>query len=502
MTTSAGEYHRKTSYDRDTLGGHYLDRGNQPSVYKDYPALERLILPRADPWPEVGLSGLRTVDRASGPTTLHDRDLAGILALTHCVTATTRHEGTEFHFRNVASAGALYPFELYVATRGISGIDDGLFHHGIMPQGLTQLRRGDVMASVRPALGGKLSDDMILFFFLTAIFFRSAWKYRARAYRYHLLDTGHLLESLLLALRSVGLGARIYYDFDDNKVNELLGVDPAREACLAIAAASMNGTPRAPQSLPGPLAKDTSAASRVAPREAEYPEIRAMHTASSITRAADLPEVPLIDELGYTPGARDPIPEPARWPEVMSYPEAVAKRRSSRNFVQQPLGEDHMRAFLNMICSSEDPCEPWEADLASVVTGFSAIKVDRFDPGFYLIDKQQRLTSRVRTDAPATLTAHICLGQEWLANCAAHFMFVTNLDVPGSRWGPRGYRYSMLTAGRLGQRIYLTATSMGIGCCGIGAFFDREAAALLGLNDASAVVYLVGVGPIRKWSPR
>jgi nitroreductase len=58
----------------------------------------------------------------------------------------------------------------------------------------------------------------------------------------------------------------------------------------------------------------------------------------------------------------------------------------------------------------------------------------------------------------------------------------------------------MLTAGRLGQRIYLSAAAMRLGCCGIGAFYDDEAARMLGLNDQSHLLYLVAVGPLRKWA--
>ena len=56
----------------------------------------------------------------------------------------------------------------------------------------------------------------------------------------------------------------------------------------------------------------------------------------------------------------------------------------------------------------------------------------------------------------------------------------------------------MLTGGRLGERLYMTATALGLGCCGIGALYDWEAAELLGLNDESRLLYLVGVGPVKK----
>ncbi len=55
----------------------------------------------------------------------------------------------------------------------------------------------------------------------------------------------------------------------------------------------------------------------------------------------------------------------------------------------------------------------------------------------------------------------------------------------------------MLTAGRMGERLYLTATTLGLGCCGIGAFYDWEAAELLGLNPNSRLLYLVAVGAVK-----
>ncbi|WP_054697181.1 nitroreductase family protein [Desulfosarcina cetonica] len=59
----------------------------------------------------------------------------------------------------------------------------------------------------------------------------------------------------------------------------------------------------------------------------------------------------------------------------------------------------------------------------------------------------------------------------------------------------------MMAAGRLGQQVYLAATAMGWGACGIGAFYDREAAGRLALADGVALLYLVGVGPIKGARP-
>jgi nitroreductase len=92
----------------------------------------------------------------------------------------------------------------------------------------------------------------------------------------------------------------------------------------------------------------------------------------------------------------------------------------------------------------------------------------------------------------------VCLDQEWLKNAGVHFLFLANLEVIEKTWGPRGYRYAMLTAGRLGQRLYVSAEAMGMGCCGIGALYDGEAMDMLGLNQSSRLLYLVAVGTVKK----
>jgi nitroreductase len=50
----------------------------------------------------------------------------------------------------------------------------------------------------------------------------------------------------------------------------------------------------------------------------------------------------------------------------------------------------------------------------------------------------------------------------------------------------------------MGEMLYLSAASMGIGCCGIGAFYDEEARKLLGLHADARLLYLVAVGQVKR----
>ncbi|WP_022669237.1 nitroreductase family protein [Desulfospira joergensenii] len=68
-----------------------------------------------------------------------------------------------------------------------------------------------------------------VFFFIPAEFFKSAWEYRKRAFRYLLLDTGHLVENFMLATKALGLSSRMSYDFEDKQVSNFLGLDNCRE---------------------------------------------------------------------------------------------------------------------------------------------------------------------------------------------------------------------------------------------------------------------------------
>ena len=123
-------------------------------------------------------------------------------------------------------------------------------------------------------------------------------------------------------------------------------------------------------------------------------------------------------------------------------------------------------------------------------------QAEGIEPGFYGVDIATRSLGLVSRGFMMDEMASVCLDQKWLSMASIHVLFLANLGVLDRDWGSRGYRYAMMAAGRLCERIYLMSTAMGLGCCGIGALYDDEAAALLGLNVDSRLLYLVAVGPI------
>jgi SagB-type dehydrogenase family enzyme len=502
MIASAKEYHVHTSYDRQKMTPHYLDWANQPSFYKDYPGIDPILLSRDVRFPEGKLSSLLK-DTASRDRvrSLNLENLSVTLRLAYSLTAKGHHPGSDFYYRSVASAGALYPTEIYLAAHGIHGLDNGLYHFAIHHHGLALLRAEDLIAYPDEMTRTSVVQASIASFFLTAIFFRSAWKYRERAYRYHLLDTGHVVENLILALKALKLPVNLSHDFDDEKVNRLLGIDETREAALAVVHAlghvsvpDETEPVREIKELPEAFQK----ASRVSPREIPYRTVREIHSAGSSVVSRKHPESEMIRELGVSPETWTSITTPSAWPEVMGHSEAFMMRRSRRNFVEVPLHRDILMSLLDSLCAKDSGDPNGESVYErSICTGFITGHVEDMRPGFYLLDRVNESMGLVAPGILMEKVARICLDQAWLGHAAVHFLFLANLDLLDRTWGARGYRYAMMHAGRMGERLYIAATAMGIGCCGIGAFYDGEAAALLGLKDGAKLLYLVGLGPVK-----
>ena len=143
----------------------------------------------------------------------------------------TQSPGATQHFRASPSAGGLYPAELYVATHGVPGAPDGIHDYLPREHALALCWEGDFRAELaRYAFAHPAMSRARAVLILTAVFERSAWRYRDRAYRRILLDSGHVMGNAVLAALPDGLAVAPVADFIDDGVDGLLLLDPARES--------------------------------------------------------------------------------------------------------------------------------------------------------------------------------------------------------------------------------------------------------------------------------
>ena len=118
----------------------------------------------------------------------------------------------------------------------------------------------------------------------TSTFWRNAWRYQARAYRHVYWDTGTALANLLAVAADARLPARVVLGFADVEINALLDVDGEREAVISLVALGLSHDPLPASPEIRPLGLTTVPLSE---REIVFPEIEAMHAASSLTSGAE-----------------------------------------------------------------------------------------------------------------------------------------------------------------------------------------------------------------------
>ncbi|MCX7974652.1 MAG: SagB/ThcOx family dehydrogenase [Candidatus Aminicenantes bacterium] len=239
MTEEIGRlFQEKTKYRRGQLSG--LSRTEKwPGRYKRYPQAPRLSLPSPAPFEKTSLweclSRRRSVRQfSSQPLSLETLSLL----LWACQGITAREFG--FELRAAPSAGALYPIETYLSVHQVKDLEPGIYHYDVSAHALEKIKSGHFgQALARAALDQSFVAEAAVVFIWTALFARSTWKYRQRAYRYIYLDAGHLAENLALAAVACKLGSCQIGAFYDEEVNALLGLDGREESTIYLSAVGL-----------------------------------------------------------------------------------------------------------------------------------------------------------------------------------------------------------------------------------------------------------------------
>jgi SagB-type dehydrogenase family enzyme len=181
--------------------------------------------------PGFGLSHLLACRRSSLPTERQPLALADLAAILDASYA-TMPSGSAGPRRPVPSAGALYPLELYVLSLAVEGLGSSALHYNPFHHCLSLL--GPVTPDgVREAVvDGSLVDRASAVVVVTAVFWRSRFKYGLRGYRFVLLEAGHLVQNAILAATSIGLASLPLGGFFDRRLDRLVGADGLDEASV------------------------------------------------------------------------------------------------------------------------------------------------------------------------------------------------------------------------------------------------------------------------------
>src|SRR5229473_565907 len=285
----AWTYHNATkhSYTSIHTNPHFMDWSNQPLPFKIYPTLEPIRLPGE--LRQTGVAALSAIAESVPAQTNASLDLeavAQLLYLSAGITRRRKYPGGELYFRAAACTGALYEVELYLVCSDLANLQAGVYHFAPAEFGLRRLRAGDYRRVLLEATGGEPAiAHAPLTIVCTCTYWRNAWKYQARTYRHFGWDNGTLLANLLAVATALGLPARVVCGFVDTGVNRLLDLDPQREVAFSLVALGYTASlPRQVLAEVSPSHLETVPLSQ---REVDYPLMREMHAASSLTSSKE-----------------------------------------------------------------------------------------------------------------------------------------------------------------------------------------------------------------------
>ena len=182
--------------------------------------------------------------------------------------------------------------------------------------------------------------------------------------------------------------------------------------------------------------------------------------------------------------------------------QVLKKRRSIRNYSPTPLNLSDLSTLLwatqgitENALSAWYRTSPSAGALHPIDTYLVVNRVKGLEPGIYFLEVGEfSLVARKIGDFSSPM-ARAALEQEVAGDAAVVFDWVAVIERSRQKYRQRAYRYIYLDCGHIAQNLYLAATAMDLGCCGIGAFFDDEVNELVGVDgQEETAIYLAAVG--------
>ena len=507
---STWNYHDGTKHPGGHLmnSRHVYDPTLNPLPFKIYQNLNSIPLTLgADLLDMPALSAVATDMTPTAERQIPDiKMITRILHLSAGITKTLRHNWGEMSFRAAACTGALYHIELYLVCSDLPGLEAGVYHFDPSKFALELLRKGDYRRSLADATGDEstvANAPAVLVY--TDVFWRNAVKYQAREYRHAYWDSGTIIANTLATTAACGLPAKLVTGFKDESVNRLLDLDTHREVTLALVPIGYAPDTIAEQSPEiTPLGLKTVPVSDF---EVDFPAIREMHEASTLTSLA---EVSTWSEVSPVTGR--PSPSGVRYPiepytdEKMptdSVETVIIRRGSTRKFSREPITFAGLSTILEK-AASDIPSDFLKTQRPSLNQMYLIVNaVDGLQSGSYAFHRDLQTLELIRHGDFRREAGQLGLGQPLAADASVNVYFMVDLDSILAAYGNRGYRVAQLEASIAAGRIYLGAYALGMGATGL-TFYDDAVTEFFSPNaQGKSVMFLVTVGiPARRRQSR
>jgi SagB-type dehydrogenase family enzyme len=231
MTESSGqEFMRRTRYSDISESPQNQGIIPQPPLELPIPEGARLVdLPQPASFSVPAMDVRKAIEdrktlRKYAETALSMEELSYLLWVSQGVKRISSRPSTA---RTVPSAGARHAFETYVLANKVDGLKPDLYRYAAIENKLIVL---DAPAEINELITAAcLNQSQVqtsaVTFIWAAVVERMFWRYVERGYRYLHLDAGHVCQNLALGAEQLGCGICPIAAFDDDKLNETLGLD-------------------------------------------------------------------------------------------------------------------------------------------------------------------------------------------------------------------------------------------------------------------------------------
>lgn len=370
------------------------------------------------------------------------------------ISAKKSYPGSEYYLRINPSAGALYPNEVYFQVRNVDGFEDGIYHLEVGSSSAVLLQKLEFNQGIENLLNLSYSVDGFIFF-VSSIYFRSSWKYKNRAFRYCLLDAGHLIGTMEATSYLFDKKFEILYDFSKKKLNEFFSFDEKEFFTSIVIVGDKKESRKESFSLTLPTLDGAS-----------YIEENI-----SFFQKNDLVENAYKESLKITDKKAQEQSAIFNF-QKQRFQDTIFKRRSIREFTQQSISKLQFESIMGVVNQAiKSDCDE-QVDIFYV-----ANRVEGLVLGLYKNDEL------LKTGDFSSKAGYLCLEQD-LGKSSAVTFFLTSKS--------KNYQELYQKAGIIGHRLYLASNYLDIGCSGIGAYYDDEVCEFI--EENTMVLYALAIG--------
>ena len=505
-------YHQssKHSYHSFAPGPGYLDWDSQPYPFRRYEGAEAIPLKKF-PLTEKPFFSEALQSSTVPATPLSFESISQLLFDSLAISAWKSFQGSKWALRVNPSSGNLHPTEGYLICGPLEGLSQNPFisHYTPLSHGL-EIRATLPIEKWTKMLNGLPPNT--IFIGLSSIYWREAWKYGMRAFRYCHHDLGHALASINIACAGLGWRAVLMDQLGSNELEMILG-----------------------------LTKKSA-------EEVEVPDCLMAVSPNEILSDWNFEKQPFMDSFANlnwsgTPNILsknhvvwseiDEVSQNTRKPFTETYPnfnseagslsklisddyfslrKAIHQRRSAvamdgRTTIKRDTFYQFLIKTIPGACPPPFQTLPWEPN---VHLGLFVHRVDELPGGLYFLVRNKNhiedLKSRLKPGflwekpegCPAELdlflleqgnfmgtSASVSCGQDIAGQGCFSLGMISAFEEPLKKLGSWFYPRLYWECGAIGQILYLQAEVSGIRSTGIGCFFDDPVHQVFGIQDMS-----------------